>query len=121
MEEIAGADSSTFLPEQTTGTFYVRVTNEDGCSEISAPFQYSVVGLDEVNNHFFQVFPNPTNDLLFIKSNEPAQFQLRDITGRYIQTISIIENSEKSISLSNLNSGVYLLGHSGFWKRIIVN
>jgi hypothetical protein len=121
MEEIVGADSSTFLPEQTTGTFYVRVTNEDGCSEISAPFQYSVVGLDEVNNHYFQVFPNPTNDILFIKSNESAQFQLRDITGRFIRSISITGNSEKSISLSDLNPGVYLLGHSGFWKRIIVN
>ena len=121
MEEIVGADSATFLPEQTSGTFYVRVTNENGCSEISAPFQYSVVGLDDLNNSFFQVYPNPTNDLLFIKSNESAQFQLRDIAGRIIRSISIIGNSEKSISLSNLNSGVYLLGHSGFWKRIVVN
>jgi hypothetical protein len=121
MEEIAGADSATFLPEQTTGTFYVRVTNEDGCSEISAPFQYSVVGLDEVNNHFFQVFPNPTNDILFIKSNESAQLQLRDITGRFIRSISITGNSEKSIALSDLNPGVYLIGHSGIWKRIVVN
>jgi hypothetical protein len=121
MEEIAGADSASFLPEQTSGTFYVRVTNENGCSEISAPFQYSVVGLDDLTKLNFLVYPNPTNDLLFIKSNESAQLQLRDITGRFIQTISITENSEKSISLSNLNSGVYLLGHSGFWKRIIVN
>ena len=121
MEEIAGADSASFLPEQTSGTFYVRVTNENGCSEISAPFQYSVVGLDDLTKLNFLVYPNPTNDLLFIKSNESAQLQLRDITGRFIQTISITENSEKSISLSNLNPGVYLLGHSGFWKRIIVN
>ena len=121
MEEIAGADSATFLPEQTSGAFYVRVTNENGCSEISAPFQYSVVGLDDIKNHFFQVFPNPTNDLLFIKSNESALFQLRDITGRFIRSISITGNSEKSISLSDLNPGVYLLGHSGFWKRIVVN
>jgi hypothetical protein len=121
MEEIAGADSASFLPEQTSGTFYVRVTNKNGCSEISAPFQYSVIGLDEVTKSNFLVYPNPTNDLLFIKSYESAQLQLRDITGRFIQTISIIENSEKSISLSDLNSGVYLLGHSGFWKRIIVN
>jgi hypothetical protein len=121
MEEIAGADSATFLPEQTSGTFYVRVTNENGCSEISAPFQYSVVGLDDLNNSFFQVHPNPTTDLLFIKSNESAQLQLRDITGRFIHSISISGNSEKSISLSDLNPGVYLIGHSGFWKRIVVN
>ena len=121
MEEIAGADSASFLPEQTSGTFYVRLTNENGCSEISAPFQYSVVGLDELTKLNFQVYPNPTNDLLFIKSNESTQLQLHDVTGRFIQTISIIENSEKSISLSDLNPGVYLLGHSGFWKRIIVN
>ena len=121
MEEIVGADSATFLPEQTSGTFYVRVTSENGCSEISAPFQYSVVGFDELNNSFFQVYPNPTNDLLFIKSNESDQFQLLDITGRFIRSISITGNSEKSISLSDLNPGVYLIGHSGFWKRIIVN
>jgi hypothetical protein len=121
MEEIAGADSATFLPEQTSGTFYVRVTNENGCSEISAPFQYSVVGLDDLNNSFFQVYPNPTTDLLFIKSNKSAQFQLRDITGLFIRSISITGNSEKSISLSDLKPGVYLIGHSGFWKRVVVN
>ena len=121
MEEIAGADSASFLPEQTSGTFYVRVTNENGCSEISTPFQYSVVGLDDLSNSIFQVYPNPTNDLLFIKSNEYAQLQLRDITGRFIRSISITGNSEKSISLSDLNPGVYLIGHSGSWKRIVVN
>jgi hypothetical protein len=121
MEEIAGADSASFLPEQTTGTFYVRVTNENGCSEISAPFQYSVVGLDDLTKLNFLVYPNPTNDLLFIKSNESAQLQLRDITGRFIRSISITRNSEKSISLSDLKPGVYLIGHSGFWKRVVVN
>jgi hypothetical protein len=121
MEEIAGADSASFLPEQTTGTFYVRVTNENGCSEISAPFQYSVVGLDDLTKLNFLVYPNPTNDLVFIKSNESALFQLRDITGRFIRSISITGNSEKSISLSDLKPGVYLIGHSGFWKRVVVN
>ena len=121
LEEIAGADSATFLPDQTIGTFYVRITNENGCSEISAPFNYSVEGFDKVTKSNFLVYPNPTNDLLFIKSNESAQLQLRDVTGRFIRSMSIIGNSEKSISLSNLNPGVYLIGHSGFWKRIVVN
>jgi hypothetical protein len=121
MEEIAGADSASFLPEQTIGTFYVRVTNENGCSEISAPFQYSVVGLDEVRKSNFLVYPNPANDLLFIKSNESVQLQLCDVTGRFIRSISITKNSEIPISLSDLNPGVYMIGHSGFWKRIVVN
>jgi hypothetical protein len=52
-----------------------------------------------------QVFPNPTSDLLTVKSNEPiGRLELFDPTGKLIATIH-----EMTFDLSALSSGLYIL------------
>jgi hypothetical protein len=69
------------------------------------------------NDDLVRIFPNPTNGLLNIRINKfvgKLTYQLIDINGRVI--LNQIENDfniEKSINISNLESGVYVLKITG--------
>ncbi|MCG8330845.1 MAG: DUF2341 domain-containing protein [Chitinophagales bacterium] len=60
-----------------------------------------------------QVFPNPTQDIVYIKSDwkESIFIQIYDIQGRIIPNINVLllPKSEQTINLSQLSSGVYFL------------
>ena len=71
------------------------------------------------------VFPNPTNDFLFVKNTDNQLFiekiQVKNMFG---QTLEIFYNDNK-IDVSALNNGVYLLeiktNKGAFAKKIIKN
>ena len=69
------------------------------------------------NDDLVRIFPNPTNGLLNIRINKfvgKLTYQLIDINGRVI--LNQTENNfniEKSINISNLESGVYILKITG--------
>ncbi len=55
----------------------------------------------------FDVFPNPTNDVLTIISNSKTNFTLYDLTGKALKYIEV--NQTKEISISDLDAGIYIL------------
>lgn len=86
------------------------LTHEDG----GMMGQFLVVdesnALNEINSNFFELYPNPTNDRLFVKSktSEIEAIEICDVHGRSIVKIeSHSENVEMDVS--NLNSGVYII------------
>lgn len=81
------------------------------------------------NEDMIKVFPNPSNGLLNIaiaKYSGNLNIELYDINGRKVfnQTMNDF-NTEKSINLQSIQSGIYLLKLEGdelaFTKKIIVN
>lgn len=77
-------------------------------------------GTTEINtissqNNVVKIFPNPSSDVLNIKSNEPiSNIEILNIHGQTIKTI-IAQNSELSTSVSELPNGLY------FVKVILAN
>ena len=73
------------------------------------------VGLNEFQNtnSFFQIFPNPTADILKIQTNEIAkgnvQLSFTDLLGRELLKEQMNAEEVKQIDLSKINEGVYLL------------
>ena len=60
----------------------------------------------------FSVYPNPANDLLFIKSNSTSpsakiSYSIIDMYGNLISENKI--NAAESIDISNLSNGVYFI------------
>jgi hypothetical protein len=66
----------------------------------------------------FVVFPNPANELLYIKSNE-NEFKITDIQGR--QIISFM-NNQNGMDISSISSGVYFVTaiKSGLSQKLVI-
>ena len=90
----------------------------------------TTLGTTEFDNEgVMKVYPNPSNGLVNIRINKyfgTVDVQLIDITGRAVYNIKKLDfNGEKSIDLSSVNSGIYLLKVTGdslnFVEKIILN
>jgi hypothetical protein len=70
---------------------------------------------DKINNNSLNLFPNPSSDIIYIKStkinSEKAQIQIYDIWGQLIwnkQNVRISAENN-SIDISNFQNGIYLI------------
>jgi hypothetical protein len=81
------------------------------------------------NNELFRIYPNPTNGLLNVRINNyvgKVNIQVIDINGRIVSEYKNEDfNTEKSLNLNNLQSGMYILKVNGdninFTQKIIKN
>ncbi|MGJ8661106.1 MAG: CHRD domain-containing protein [Bacteroidota bacterium] len=81
----------------------------------------TTLGLTELNETKFSVFPNPTSSELTIQldeNNNGTTIRLVDLYGKEIQKINMTSSSAK-IDMSNLTSGVYLLINGNTTMRVI--
>ncbi|TAE04106.1 MAG: T9SS C-terminal target domain-containing protein, partial [Bacteroidetes bacterium] len=96
------------------GIYYVKVTNV-GCQSISNEVAVQKVSPtateDEANVENMLVFPNPSHDILFLKSAENlSEIKIYDALGRCQATILPKNNAGiYEIQTEKLNSGVYFL------------
>ena len=66
-----------------------------------------LICLENVKKQFFEVYPNPTNDFIFIDSSFTiAKIQLIDIRGR---EVLFWNNEMEAYDLSVLENGIYFL------------
>ena len=115
---ISGANQN-FIVTSVAGTYYATVSNAFGCSKNSNAILFtgfSNVGIDEILSHEFLVYPIYSSEELKIifdaNSNQDASINLYDMHGALIKqqnfTNTRIGKNEKSISIANLASGVYI-------------
>lgn len=117
-----GVSGSTFNPANAGvgGPYEViyNYTDVNGCSAADTT-QVSVSLFDDINtigfNKGFEMFPNPTNGIVNIKSKEmfngPVEIQVYDITGKLISSRNVtMDNSNvTTIDLTTLAKGLYNL------------
>lgn len=104
---------------------YYRLKQTDFNGEYSYS-KINVVDLRDEKQNEWSFYPNPANDVLNLKGNI-EQIELYDVSGNLVkQQLVNVEDSQYRISLSNFNSGIYLLkirlvsGKSDF-KKISVS
>ena len=108
---IAGATSQTY--QATVGGVYkVKVWNDGGCENISAPFFVGVVSTPEYTIHDLEIFPNPTTTDLVIDRKGYAMeldVELYGLSGKQLIQ-SHYEGSEPiRLDMRDYPAGVYLL------------
>jgi len=82
----------------TTRDYYLNVTNAGDGSE-------TIVGIDDVVEVNFNIYPNPASDRLNIVTNEAVrEVNVMDMAGRNVMT-----TSETEINVSALSAGVYVV------------
>ena len=77
----------------------------------------------------FDVYPNPTKDLLTFDllntSNQISEIRIHDVQGKLIQTLTNFEEQLVTISTKSLTSGLYIVkimnseGNSSIRKLIV--
>jgi hypothetical protein len=70
------------------------------------------LGINDYYQNQIIVYPNPTSNFVFVKSNLNLQFvnfEIYDFNGRLVLSGEELFNQQFSINVSNLSSGIYIL------------
>lgn len=109
------ADQLT-IPVDGQGTFQAEVTDENGCTGTSN--ELIVTNIEERAKLTVQLYPNPVQRYLEVKSNAPGTCELRDISGRLISAKALDARVHR-FDLADVSRGVYLLQMHGRTYRVI--
>ncbi len=108
---------SVFCPTKALGDYFTvteAIYFEDG--------NISTASLAVLEDDLFQLFPNPTNDLITIRFEAPkAELVIYDAQGKHIQSQNI--QSGEVVSLGQLETGIYFfeltIGTGRTVKRVV--
>lgn len=101
------------------GTYTVTVTDSKGCVETSTVTVSSTVGVTEIENSSFNLFPNPSQGMVTISMEGIAtgeiSMEVIDVTGKIVFTQNVLFDGNKTnytLDLSSLENGTYLINIS---------
>jgi hypothetical protein len=122
LEPISGATSISFMPALVNAAYYVSVTNLNGCTAISAPFNFIVNGLEEINLKRLYVYPNPAGAEITIEGLVKGQLIISDLSGKIVFSQPIESNHPLlMVSTNSLANGIYLVSNNARHTKLIVN
>jgi Zn-dependent metalloprotease len=109
---IEGATDATYSPTET-GDYQVEVTDTNGCSSMSEPYDWMAVSVAEMaapdGNLRTIIYPNPTSGTVSVHCNLPMRnISLMDALGREVTNVPMNGNATL-IDLTGLANGMYQL------------
>ena len=110
----AASISGSVLTAISDGTVEVTATANDGSGvtgsiTITISNQNASVGINELDYHEVEVYPNPVQNELFVdvESKQITEISILDYSGRVVK--SIVNSTTNSIDVSGLTKGIYML------------
>jgi hypothetical protein len=108
---IPGADSTVWQPLQN-GIYTVEVTNADGCTAVSSPYNYVNLGLENGANALnLRVQPNPASDRAILVASQPldgAVASVVDALGRVVWSGAWpADAAQMNLNVSHWAKGMY--------------
>ncbi|MDR9488079.1 T9SS type A sorting domain-containing protein [Salibacter sp.] len=128
--EWSNGDQSATSVVDSTGTYTVTITDDNGCittdSQFIQPTGYGELAL--TNN--IKVYPNPNNgqfEVNFNGLNGAYDIVVRNIVGQTVaqDRVNVSGNAQKRFNLSDMNKGIYLIevqdqeGKSATYKVVV--
>ena len=99
----------------TTGTYFVKVTNTLGCSGNDTIHITVLTGINDISvNRNFKIYPNPNNGTMqldyFIAEAEQGEFSIYDINGRKVLK-NVLKGGSNQITISGteLENGIIVV------------
>lgn len=104
---IGGATTPTWFPT-TNGSYRLRITDQNGCSNQSNLLTISTVSIADISKIGLKIYPNPANQMLYFESPFVVVEQVKviDALGRIVLRGSVSNNQ---LDLSNMATGAYIL------------
>lgn len=103
---IPGATTPTYTPTQN-GSYSVLVTDVNGCSAMSEPFQYTTTSFSSSFDKTITIYPNPTQgNILQVQTSLVADwsYQIIDLQGRIVKEGKL---TNTAIELNEIVNGMY--------------
>lgn len=96
-----------------SGDYTVVVTDTNGCYATLTITVSSQLGLENGQLSTFKLYPNPTQDVVYIQpidvNGEQVFGEILDITGRVVQRFNMTNDNTITVDLSNEESGTYFV------------
>ena len=104
---ILGADSQIFYPDHTD-TYYVIVTNQNGCSSQPSNEIYFIYTSVDENYEDVKIYPNPVSDRLTVNTlGHMTKIVIFNVSGKNVLEKTLSGNEK--IDVSGLKKGIYFL------------
>ncbi len=118
-DTINGATGSTYQP-LVNGTYLLSVTDSNGCSGISSPYNINNVHIDPAPAFApaISIYPNPAASRIHVEASDVISVSVCSIEGKEVIRVRDIQNAV--IDISNLSNGLYLVriqDQSGKWIK----
>ncbi|MEQ8549188.1 MAG: S8 family serine peptidase [Cyclobacteriaceae bacterium] len=112
-ELVEGATDRTIVLGTVSGEYQV-VTFSGDCNYITEPYVHIVLNTtDELMEDRLEVYPNPVNDVLYVKSRLLEEYKIFDLSGNEIisEKLPVTSNTDGvfEISLAQVKQGYYIL------------
>ncbi len=110
MVDIDGAQFQSFIPE-SSGAYAVRITDEHGCTGVSACFSVALTGTKKVSmDKAICIYPNPASSEICIRNTYALPIQKIDFLSPHGLSFNFHGAlSAGPISLQQIPSGIYLV------------
>lgn len=105
-------ETDTLLFVQTSGDYFVSVTDSFGCINYSDTLVITINGVDEFLSDDFRVYPNPTSNIITIEFNQKGiySYTLSTVLGKVVNTQKLTPNLQHiQVNMRHYNDGIYFL------------
>jgi hypothetical protein len=121
---IVGQTSQTFTPTEIIGSYAV-ILNSGVCADTSACFLIDQTGINELQNGFVFIQPNPFKDHITLSWTGITieHIELMDATGKNVGNYNVENTSEFTLTSPHLSKGIYfvrLIGQEGTLVRQLI-
>lgn len=107
--EVIPSGTTQTISGTTDGMYTVEVVDANGCSNTSDAFSFNFVSIEEREGHTFNIYPNPTNDLITITSTvDFDKIELINGLGQIVNTLPSLQTNKHTIALPKA-PGTYLI------------
>ncbi len=118
MHESGTMFSDSLLEDVGPGIYSLVISDALGCNisidSIEIPFVSSTSSVQTE----IKIYPNPINDVLWLKGNKYESYTLRNGLGKIVKSI-MLQNTIEQIDMSNLPPGMYYLSSENSTQRFI--
>lgn len=107
-DSLAGETAQSFTAN--TNGDYAVIIEQNGCIDTSNCVSMIVTGIDHLKEIYFEIYPNPATDKLFVNYELKGSHQINilDVTGRVIYS-GMYEDHFSEIDISKLFAGIYFI------------
>ena len=101
---IPGATSST-LNAAKDGSYRVRVTDVNGCTNYSSPYDLYTLGVSQLSNADINIYPNPADKMIHINAPVAVRAIISSVEGKKLMDVT----DATDIDIDELPGGLYII------------
>jgi hypothetical protein len=106
-----GGATGQFFDPPASGVYTVIVTDGNGCTTESAPYNFTLTGIQSSSDISARLYPNPANNTIYLEFDieKEAIIKILDLSGRVISEYEFPAQKIMSIDISYLKAGSYII------------